>query len=111
MSKIFASNHIYQQRLTTCRTCEEYGQTLKICKACGCFMPAKAKIANIRCPKDKWKEVYGTEDKEPTTFTMTRVTGEKSKQERSDELFRQADHLKSEYEKLILEAKKLNGTD
>ena len=45
MSKIFASNHIYQQRLTTCRSCEEYGQTLKICKACGCFMPAKAKIA------------------------------------------------------------------
>jgi hypothetical protein len=74
-------------------------------------MPAKAKIANIRCPKDKWQEVYGTEDKEPTTFTMTRVTGEKSRQERSGELLRQADHLKHEYEKLILEAKKLNGTD
>ena len=40
-----------------------------MCKDCGCFMPAKAKIANIRCPKDKWTEVYGTEEQEPETIT------------------------------------------
>ena len=29
------------------------------------FMPAKTKIANLRCPKDKWTEVYGTEENPP----------------------------------------------
>lgn len=31
-------------------------------------MPAKAKIAKLRCPKDKWVEVYGTEEREPETL-------------------------------------------
>ena len=39
-----------------------------MCKECGCFMPAKAKIAKLRCPKDKWVEVYGTEEREPETL-------------------------------------------
>ena len=39
-----------------------------MCKECGCFMPAKAKIARLRCPKDKWIEVYGTEEQEPETL-------------------------------------------
>ena len=60
--KIFASKHVYKQRLNTCRGCEHFQGLALVCKKCGCFMPAKAKIANLRCPVDKWKEVYGTED-------------------------------------------------
>ena len=65
----FASSHVYKERLSICKTCEFYIKSVRMCKDCGCFMPAKAKIANIRCPKDKWTEVYGTEEQEPETIT------------------------------------------
>lgn len=107
MSKIFASSYIYRERLSVCSSCEEYTKMLKVCKACGCFMPAKAKIAQIRCPKDKWTEVYGTEDNEPTTFSLFK--SEQSKEDRIIQLQRQAAHLKEESEKLQREADRLNG--
>ncbi|NDB27945.1 hypothetical protein EB151_00135 [archaeon] len=62
---MFASKHIYKQRMDICKACPEYMQRIYTCRECGCFMPAKSKIANIRCPKDKWTEVYGTEDVAP----------------------------------------------
>ena len=65
----FVSSHVYKERLSICKTCELYVKSVRMCKDCGCFMPAKAKIANIRCPKDKWTEVYGTEEQEPETIT------------------------------------------
>ena len=61
-------------------------------------MPAKAKIAQIRCPKDKWTEVYGTSDEEPNTMSMFKGTDIDGKREA---LLRQAEHLKKESEKLI----------
>ena len=79
-----------------------------MCKSCGCFMPAKAKIAQIRCPEDKWFEVYGTDDKEPSTMSLY---GNMSNEEKSESLKRQAEHLKQESERLIEEANKLNGID
>jgi|TARA_Y100000389_G_scaffold101980_1_gene98781 hypothetical protein len=106
MSKIFASNYIYQERMATCRSCDQFQASIKVCKSCGCFMPAKAKIAQIRCPKDKWTEVYGTSDEEPNTMSMFKGTDIDGKREA---LLRQAEHLKKESEKLIEEAKRLNG--
>ena len=64
----FASAHVYKERLSICKTCEYYIKPAHMCKECGCFMPAKAKIAKLRCPKDKWVEVYGTEEREPETL-------------------------------------------
>ena len=107
MSKMFASSYIYQQRMSICHSCDEYVKALKVCKACGCFMPAKSKIAQIRCPKDKWKEVYGTDDKEPITLGLFK--GEQSKEDRIKQLERQAAHLKEEADRLQKEADKLNG--
>tara|TARA_B100001093_G_scaffold510849_1_gene577525 strand:+ start:836 stop:1048 length:213 start_codon:yes stop_codon:yes gene_type:complete len=46
-------------------------------------MPAKAKIAKLRCPKDKWVEVYGTEETEPETLLseeQTTMTEERKKE-------------------------------
>jgi hypothetical protein len=71
-------------------------------------MPAKAKIANIACPEDKWGAVYGTDDKEPTTMSLFNTL---SNEEKSESLKRQAEHLKQESERLIEEANKLNGID
>ena len=64
----FASAHVYKERLSICKTCEFFIKSAHMCKECGCFMPAKAKIAKLRCPKDKWVEVYGTEEREPETL-------------------------------------------
>ena len=62
---IFASRYVYQQRMSVCKSCEYYMPKIFTCRECGCFMPAKTKIANLRCPKDKWTEVYGTEENPP----------------------------------------------
>jgi|DEB0MinimDraft_10_1074344.scaffolds.fasta_scaffold80000_2 hypothetical protein len=107
--KIFASKHVYKQRLNTCRGCEHFQGLALVCKKCGCFMPAKAKIANLRCPADKWKEVYGTEDKEPETITLIDQKKTLTKEEKIIELHNRAKTLESEAKKLYDEADKLNG--
>jgi len=106
---IWASDFIYQQRMQICNSCEEFVKTLKVCKSCGCFMPAKAKIANLRCPKDKWTEVYGTEDQEPKTLSLHKGSDDIEKKKES--LLRQAQHLKDESDRLFREVKKLDGTN
>ena len=79
----FASSHVYKERLSICKTCEFFVKSAHMCKECGCFMPAKAKIAKLRCPKDKWVEVYGTEETEPETLLseeQTTMTEERKKE-------------------------------
>lgn len=107
--KIFASKHVYKQRLNTSRGCEHFQGLALVCKKCGCFMPAKAKIANLRCPVDKWKEVYGTEDREPETITLIDQKKTLTKEEKIIELHNRAKTLESEAKKLYDEADKLNG--
>ena len=109
MKKPWASNYIYKERLAVCNSCEQYQPAVKLCKSCGCFMPAKAKIAQIRCPEDKWFEVYGTDDREPSTLSL--FGGNMSNEEKSESLKRQPEHLRQESERLIKEANKLNGID
>lgn len=41
-------------RLSICGTCEEFNKTIKNCKQCGCYMPAKAMFAVSTCPIGKW---------------------------------------------------------
>ncbi len=43
-------------RIRECRKCE-YNYWIKKtlwCKICKCFIPAKARVLNEKCPKDKW---------------------------------------------------------
>ena len=87
---VFASKYIYKQRMDICKQCPSYMSKIYTCKECGCFMPAKTKIANIRCPKDKWVEVYGTEDKAPDD----EVPDEK------EELLKLADAMEREAQKI-----------
>lgn len=48
------SNEVKRYRLSICRGCEEFNQSVKMCKQCGCYMPAKALFADIECPAGKW---------------------------------------------------------
>ena len=42
-----------EDRMSICRGCEHYKDKTKSCKKCGCFMPAKTKLANSKCPIGK----------------------------------------------------------
>lgn len=48
----YASKEVAAERLSICNGCEFL--KLKICKQCGCFMPAKTKLAKAECPIGKW---------------------------------------------------------
>ena len=37
-----------------CKKCEEFNNTLKVCKVCHCFMPVKTRIPGAECPKGFW---------------------------------------------------------
>lgn len=41
-------------RMSICHDCDNFNKTIKTCKQCGCYMPAKAMFANSTCPDDKW---------------------------------------------------------
>jgi len=44
-----------QERLSICEGCEYLnGQR---CRACGCFVKAKAALASENCPKKKWGQI------------------------------------------------------
>jgi hypothetical protein len=42
-----------EPRLAICRQCEHLLDQNR-CGLCGCWMPAKAKVANISCPDGRW---------------------------------------------------------
>ena len=41
-------------RLSICNSCDNLNKTINTCKLCGCYMPAKAILANSECPDKKW---------------------------------------------------------
>ena len=45
------------EKLKICEECEFYKASLKQCKICGCFMPAKVLLPFAKCPADppKWE--------------------------------------------------------
>ncbi len=43
-----------EARLDICNSCPSLMQTTRICKKCGCYMPAKVTLANAECPIGKW---------------------------------------------------------
>jgi membrane protease subunit (stomatin/prohibitin family) len=40
-------------RIETCKNCDRLN-SLKFCRECGCFMPAKVRIKSVACPIGKW---------------------------------------------------------
>lgn len=40
------------ERLKICSSCEHF--KFRVCKKCGCFMPAKVKLQEATCPIGKW---------------------------------------------------------
>ena len=51
--KFWVDSEIAAARYEQCKGCSELN-TANFCRKCGCFMPAKTKIAMISCPLGKW---------------------------------------------------------
>lgn len=48
------SDNDAEVRLNICRACPELLTSTNQCKKCGCFMAAKTKLENAKCPLGKW---------------------------------------------------------
>ena len=60
-----APRTLKEKRLEICNLCEWFdGQQLR-CKACGCYLVAKAAITGSKCPKGKWEEALGSQQDLP----------------------------------------------
>ena len=51
---LFASDEIYRERLSVCKSCDKYKELENECAECGCYIPMKAKIVLDSCPLEKW---------------------------------------------------------
>jgi hypothetical protein len=51
-----APRDVADARMRVCQTCDRFREDTKTCEICGCFMPLKTTMSNMRCPIDKWEE-------------------------------------------------------
>lgn len=42
------------KRTEICDGCEVQNTALKVCTACGCFLPAKVRLKESTCPMELW---------------------------------------------------------
>lgn len=52
-----APEHIKEERLAICNSCDKFLHTTSTCKVCGCFMKLKTAYAKAMCPLKKWDKV------------------------------------------------------
>lgn len=50
----YVSDDVSQGRLDICNGCEKFIHESNRCKECGCFMNLKTKLAEAKCPLNKW---------------------------------------------------------
>lgn len=56
------SQQIKIERTSICKQCNDYVSSVKTCKKCGCYMPAKTIFAAAECPSGKWTTSEPTDD-------------------------------------------------
>ena len=62
-NRILVSENIRNDRLITCSSCVYRIESVNLCSKCGCYLPAKTKLAGSACPIGKWQAVV-LDDKE-----------------------------------------------
>jgi hypothetical protein len=50
----FSEEELFNKRINTCYSCEEFIRVTAQCKQCGCFMKLKAKLKEAKCPINRW---------------------------------------------------------
>jgi len=57
LNSMVVDSSTYKSRLKICNSCDYLQKTVKICKDCKCFMPAKTRLKTSSCPQNKWQSV------------------------------------------------------
>ena len=52
----FIAKEIQAERYAICEKCEVFRPSVRQCKSCMCFMPAKTLFNKSTCPKGYWKK-------------------------------------------------------
>lgn len=47
---------IQSERYAVCEDCSEFRKSLRQCKVCSCYMPAKTLFKRSKCPKGYWNK-------------------------------------------------------
>lgn len=50
---MISRKELINKRMNICKECPELTK-VRTCKKCGCFMPAKIRLASATCPLNKW---------------------------------------------------------
>jgi len=48
---------IFNKRIETCESCEEFNKEERMCKKCDCYIDIKAAWATEQCPLNKWEKI------------------------------------------------------
>ena len=51
-----APRAVHKERMAICEKCDRFNSDIQTCDLCGCFMPLKTTISNMKCPQDLWME-------------------------------------------------------
>lgn len=57
-------DHIKEQRMSVCKSCEFLFTPTQTCKKCGCFITSKTSFGHFMCPINKWGKYPDTGDTE-----------------------------------------------
>ena len=57
--KIWVIKEVAQSRFDICKQCDNLNTENFRCSECGCYMKWAVKLANHKCPIDKWEKDYG----------------------------------------------------
>lgn len=52
-----APSSVIKQRRRICNSCEVQNKKIKVCTACGCYIPLKTRMAPSECPLELWSAV------------------------------------------------------
>jgi len=52
----FIEKEVQAERYAICEKCEAFRPSVRQCKSCMCFMPAKTLFNKSTCPKGYWKK-------------------------------------------------------
>jgi Family of unknown function (DUF6171) len=48
------TQEVGKERITVCLRCDQFSKLNKTCRVCGCFMPAKVRMKEKKCPLGNW---------------------------------------------------------
>ena len=51
-----APRSVHHERMEICKGCDRFDSDKQTCDLCGCFLPVKTAMSNMKCPQDLWFE-------------------------------------------------------